>query len=130
MRNIKFNIWDTKEEYMNGTWEGIYDFKEKRWRPFMEIEKDGFILLQYTGMDDDEGEEIWEGDIIEMEYISGTCKGHKQIRVVEYNNESTCFYPTVLWGIFPDQRKEFTARVIGNIYEDSDLLESMGYPTT
>jgi len=73
---------------------------------------------QYTGLKDKNGEEIYEGDIVLCEIYSKEYMG-----LVEYTNNYGFYYlsgmgrsDTELWGC--NERE-----VIGNIYENPELLE-------
>lgn len=119
MRDIKFRAWDKKKNdwfddegslyiELNGNinfgWNG----------EVMDDYTDRVILLQYTGRKDSEGKEIYEGDILQSEHyfkyqmvFKGDC-----------------------WRCEPLKRNVFKNRfigrdlkVIGNIYQNKDLLE-------
>ena len=66
------------------------------------------ILLQYTGLKDKNGKEIYEGYILS----SGEAQG--VMEWVEHNN-------TASWALFAPLNK---FEVIGNIYENPELLEA------
>lgn len=80
------------------------------------------IFLQYTGLKDENGKEIYEGDIVKASIYSDETP---QILEVEYrgsgflidyeDSETDC----VLLSEFPS-----SVEIIGNIYENPELLEA------
>ena len=101
---------------------------------------------QFTGLHDKNGKEIYEGDILKVE--TGWYKSRKQNIDAKFdNNTKGITYWTVEHKIFPNQvgfmiygidrrfHKLFTpnmvfnnkAEVIGNIYENSELLKEASY---
>lgn len=113
MREIKFRAWDGKR--MNTAFDLTQN--PKYW---WEDNKD-YPLMQYTGLKDMNGVEIYEGDIFE---------GHKRF-VVKYDEYYGGFLP------FTDDggcgccsdgsagQSVDTGKVIGNIHENPELLEEV-----
>lgn len=112
MREIKYRVWITPwgsdaEPYMQyipdlhlhvflGNWErGGY--------------KDA-VFQQYTGLQDKNGKEIYEGDIIEW-----GAKGPTEVRWISESDgyDWTGWHPTYLCG----------GEIVGNIFENCELLK-------
>lgn len=127
MREIKFRAWHKKDKYMFNT---VVLFSTGFRRigkcqivsngvPEVEfISEADFEIMQYTGLKDRNGKEIYEGDIVRetcQDYPSGS---FEEVWKVEELME---FYhrldPIVGFG-----RNEL--EIIGNIYQNQDLLKT------
>lgn len=109
MREIKFRAWDEDEGVMLKPFK-VYEVVST---PMLILEKD--ILLQYTGLKDKNGKEIYEGDILK------TAVG---IGYVRENHGMFCLKKPGLNALKPFMRRvNHPLEVIGNIYEDPELLK-------
>ena len=89
--------------------------------PHIEIPLDEIELMQSTGLKDKNGKEIFEGDIL-----------HHQIQteytfIVKYDEDNARWYGDGLSRTYRiDLMKHFMQyyKVIGNVYENPELLES------
>lgn len=114
-REIKFRAWEVNLKKMIDlhkltplattieTHDGLY-------LPFVE----NLILMQFTGLTDKNGKEIYEGDILQFEF-----KGKKEISVIKEHNHDGRGY--CWWMSLPFGQRPF--EIIGNIYENPDLLK-------
>ena len=123
MREIKFRAWDKcyiTTLHKNGKMLNIplsrlfreYGVNPKR-----------FILMQYTGLKDKNGKEIFEGDIVEISEQGYHCVGD-----IFYSEEYARFRVRDFYFPHYDDPTDFTdgiryAKIIGNIYKTPELLE-------
>lgn len=108
MRVIKFRAWDKEEK----SWVPSGIMLELVIGKDLSQENDRFELMQYIGVNDKNGKEIYEGDVLEVDDYWRTLNV-----VVEL--EEGVFFP---FGD-PDQSpRPEQVEIIGNIYENPELL--------
>jgi len=130
MREIKFRAWDkVKKEWIPISSLECFHTGEvlqvkRMWnRKHFSIKSD-CILVQFTGLKDKNGKEIWEGDIVQFnDYEWEEYKGRK-IFTVELGIPRF-WLKEELFGYEGELLKEpENCKVIGNIYENPELLEA------
>lgn len=125
-RKIKFRAWDKACKTMIDDYAEIGGYGElyaKKFHPSSYSDKSvpNLILLQYTGLKDKNGKEIYEGDIVSR--FSDT-----QRSVVKF--QDGCFMSTIqLSGRIPETDEILcndlsVTEVIGNIHQNPELLEA------
>lgn len=120
MREIKFRVWD-KEFSGGGDMGDLTSFKDYMWPVILgRYGKDSrYVVMQYTGLKDKNGKEIYEGDIV---------KRGKTVGKIVWNNGGfrwhTNFTPLNFMPM--SINFEFEHEIIGNIYENPKLLNKEG----
>lgn len=138
-REIKFRAWDNEYKNMNykvlvgiyGDWEKVKDDKnytacamwiepdkvdykcDPHWTHFEPYHKD-IHLMQYTGLKDKNGVEVYEGDKVMFDY---EWTKPDEIGVITWNKDTASFQ---IKGHIPSSSMKHLDRmkVIGNIYEN------------
>jgi len=125
-KEIKFRAWDKKNKIMTYNPINCINFDGQLLLndgQYHDIKKTDYVLMQFTGLEDKNGKEIYEGDIVNAQYnISSFFK-----KVCVYF-ENGCFYvddknpkQNLSIGYFFREKKEI--EVIGNLYENPELLK-------
>jgi len=148
MREIKFRAWDKIVSKMRTVAgidlfvprvvfsykEGVDDFIPK------ERMLEDCILMQYTGLKDKNGKEIYEGDVVEYQYFNTSEQEIRKSEVKlmsigDVNRNIEAYYPFCysISGSYKEKEREITecyltpsndCEIIGNIYENPELLSS------
>lgn len=84
-----------------------------------------YIIQQFTGLEDETGKEIYEGDIVKYTYIYEFDKKDESIRQVEFYKGSFCPLPVDDINDADDfySYRIINYRIIGNIFENPELLK-------
>lgn len=138
-REIKFRAWDNVNKRMGYFdpgfhWQDEYDLWCLRLKfgsvPITNVPcEDNIDLMQYTGLKDKNGREVFEGDVLQARYVPNYSLN---IFEVKWNNGSAAF---VCYRSHQDQNIRFEQlplcpsnsmedlEVIGNIYENPELIK-------
>ena len=112
-RTIKFRAWDTENKrWLNSVEVSAVISAHQRGEKALL-----YPLMQFTGLHDDNDIEIYEGDIVEFMSISVD----KPV-FVEWNDDTCQFQFSDGQPINNDDTYGIYKRVIGNIYENPELL--------
>ena len=127
MREIKFRAWIKNKKIMSYQTTPFYIDDEYLHLGFnidIDIDLDDNLeLMQYTGLKDKNGKEIYEGDIISGYRLDYFGVDGEQIVEVEWLNEDASFYPFSNNQDHMPYPKSSQVEVIGNIYKNPELLK-------
>ncbi len=152
MREIKFRAWVTEDpelpemitentntEYQmigNETWFSVISNHEYY------LNESDYIIMQYTWLKDKNGKEIYEGDFVKAHYFNNGGETDKYITgtvekrcgswaVVDYTQKDnwlyfheTSAYDFILRNETGENTQTESFEILGNIYENPELLES------
>jgi hypothetical protein len=120
MRETKYRAWDTVNKVMGevvelrlGLLQGVdVKYKSSRLKASGGIYGKPFILLQYIGIEDKDGKDIYDGDILGYEEDTGLDVKSSNHIVKYYPGRfsTTAIKPSLYW------------KIIGNIYENPELI--------
>ena len=152
-REIKFRAWDKKNNRMMTSNQDVFYVEsdgschetEPDIGPYDRLVSIDIELMQFTGLHDSEGEEIYEGDIVCRKYTGGSTKGEEmpnsrsvvRIGVCEDMTINCNEYSVDYCGVWAEKigSESFfdldnesccdfeSWTVIGNKYENQELLE-------
>ena len=108
--------------------------KKKLWEfgAIIAIEVDCKTVGEYIGFRDNDGEEIYEGDIVSYKYGERFCEDENEPEIVKWYKDVVKFqngeffpHPCIYynWEDCWYSFKRFDFEVIGNIYDNSELLK-------
>jgi len=107
-REIEFRAWEHDRKKM------CYGYQYN----IGDAEQNKYPLMQFTGLKDKNGKEIYEGDIVSHLHSADTC-------VVVFQKETAMFLAEEIGDEKLGFGIEDVTEVIGNIYENADLLSEL-----
>ena len=123
-REIKFRAWDKEENEMFNASSGFNDFtvgiKVESVEHTMTVSSKKYELMQFTGLLDKNGKEIYEGDVVKDDN-GGDEELGIQIGKVMWNHEWCSFR----WNDGDDWSLHSELEVVGNIYENPELISNI-----
>lgn len=135
MREIKFRAYWYRAKKMTKDF-GLDDYAQDHdgthgdadYPSLYDVERGEAVIMQYTGLKDRNGKEIYEGDVIEVEFIVYPESKKEKIEskyISQVTFQDGCF-------VFYDDYEShvpcqpcFRTKIIGNIYENPELLKEV-----
>lgn len=126
MREIKFRAWDIlkKEMCWVDEWNPV-NMIVRALRPNAKPHRisgdsNHSVLMQYTGLKDKNGKEIYEEDVVKYQVANSDIHSLGKV----YFNESNATFKVDYYTF--DKVYKTNLEIIGNVFENPELLESEG----
>lgn len=138
-REIKFRVWNPGGKNLLYDIENVYECLKQQLvhdkaQPTRGLtlpydhKADGMVFMQYTGLKDTKGTEIYEGDIVKSKQKAGGSELYRFIGDVRYSHNGWDVVGTRNWNGTSKKLDGYdmltNAEVIGNIFQNEDLLKS------
>jgi uncharacterized phage protein (TIGR01671 family) len=136
MREIKFRAWQNGGMLSVGEDIHLFPTEDGTWYAITDVDTDerfDGIVMQYTGLKDKNGVEIYEGDILSLFDPRPQVEHKRKVSAVTFANGA--FLVDTQMGSLPDRKtletvyehfewREYSdCEVIGNVYESPELLD-------
>lgn len=140
-RQIKFRAWDEQEKQWF-RFPFVIDSIGRIYREYIgggKLERN-IILVQFTGLLDKNGKEIYEGDIVKTVFWNKGCNPffveQEFIGKIEYKSENGAYFEItegdytgagqipLEWACHKNDEWRIYGEIIGNIYENESLLSA------
>lgn len=133
---FKFRVWcENNQEWEKDTIlisnKNMYEIRNDKFTKYTDIDPKNHIINFCTGLKDKNGKLIYEGDILRVignrdtsgygvvEYLQAGC----QFFVNGYLNNPSPYHPRKKGEFYQQLQEWLCTEVIGNIYENPELLE-------
>lgn len=121
MNELKFRAWDIlQKEFVTGyeVYSQVCGWESDETGNHIVLRQDKYKIMQYTGLKDQNGKEIYEGDILADVCIPSIVAWNDNgFQKYTYGDESSWYL------LGTKESSEKYNNVLGNIYENPELME-------